>query len=168
MASSTLEKVRPGTRIFVDAPVFIYHFTGASAGCREFLKRCEAGEIHGVTSVVTLAEVSHRLMTIEAVMKQVVSPGNVVQKLRKRPDLVSQLSLYQEQVSRIPEMAIEIVALDLAVFTRSAHLRSHHGLLTNDSLVLATARELKISAIASADQDFGRLDGITLFHPEDL
>ena len=71
MASSTLEQVRQGVRIFIDAPVFIYHFTGVSAECRDFLKRCESAEIHGVTSVMTLAEVAHRL---ERLTKPVAGP----------------------------------------------------------------------------------------------
>jgi predicted nucleic acid-binding protein len=168
MSSSTLEQVRPGTRIFIDAPIFIYHFTGASAECRAFLKRCEAGEIQGVTSVLTLAEVTHRLMMVEAVKKGLVSAGNLVQKLRKKPEVVRELSLYQEQVANISLMEIEIVPLDLPVFEAAGQLRTRHGLLTNDSLVLSTAQALEISSLASADQDFGRLDGVALFSPSDL
>jgi uncharacterized protein len=168
MGSSKLEQVRSGTRIFIDAPIFIYHFTGASAACRTFLKRCEAGEIQGVTSVLTLTEVTHRLMMIEAVKKELVSPGNVVQKLRKRPEVVRELSLYQEQVANISLMEIEIVPLDFPVFAAAGQLRTGHGLLTNDSLILSTAQALEIAALASADQDFGQLDRVTLFCPGDL
>jgi predicted nucleic acid-binding protein len=168
MASSTLEQVHPGERIFIDAPIFIYHFTGASTQCRDFLTRCETGEVQGVTSVVTLAEVTHRLMMIEAVMKGLVSPGNVVQKLRKKPDVVRALALYQEQVEKICLMDIEILALDLSVLESAGPLRSRHGLLTNDSLVLSAARSMEISAIASADRDFARLDEVMLFYPDDI
>jgi predicted nucleic acid-binding protein len=168
MDFSTLEQVRAGTRIFIDAPIFIYHFTGTSAECRAFLRRCEVGEMQGVTSVVVLAEVTHRLMMVEAVMKKLVSPGNVAQKLRKRPDVVRELSSYQEQVAKISSMEVEIVPLDLPVFAAAGALRRGHGLLTNDSLLLSTARGLEISALASADRDFGRIDGVTLFCPGDL
>jgi len=168
MASSALEKVRSGSRIFIDAPIFIYHFTGASAECRDFLKRCETGDLRGVTSVVTLAEVTHRLMLIEATVKGLVSPGNVVQKLRKKPAVVRELSLYQEQVAKIALMEVETVALDPKIFAASGPLRKSYGLLTNDSLLLSTARSLEISAIASGDQDFARPDGVTLFCPGDI
>jgi predicted nucleic acid-binding protein len=155
-------------RVLVDAPVFIYHFTSASPQCRDFLKRCESGEIHGLTSVVTLAEVTHRLMMIEAVLEKLVSPGNVVQKLRKKPGLISQLTLYQEQVDTIVRMNIEIIPLDLAVFSESGVLRTRHGLLTNDSLLLATAAEREIAAIATADEDFARIEEVELFYPSDI
>ncbi|GFP41484.1 hypothetical protein HKBW3C_00609, partial [Candidatus Hakubella thermalkaliphila] len=30
---------------FIDANIFVYHFTGISEECSRFLKRCEAGEL---------------------------------------------------------------------------------------------------------------------------
>lgn len=140
MAFSTLDQVGSGSRVFIDAPIFIYHFTGASQACRTFLRRCELGELDGVTSVITLSEVTHRLMMLEAVLKGLVSPGNVAQKLRKRPDVVRKLELYQERVAQIPSMDIEIVPLDLSAFAAAGLLRSSYGLLTNDSLLLSTAQ----------------------------
>jgi len=121
-----------------------------------------------VTSVITLSEVTHRLMMLEAVLKGLVSPGNVAQKLRKRPDVVRQLELYQEQVAQIPSMDIEIVPLDLSAFAEAGLLRRSYGLLTNDSLLLSTAQALEITAFASADRDFDRPDGVTLFCPGDI
>jgi len=41
-------------------------------------------------------------------------------------------------------------------------------LLTNDSILLATALEHSTVAFASADRDFERIDTVQLFGPEDL
>ncbi len=82
MACSTLEQVQAGTRIFIDASIFIYHFSGVSAECRTLLERCERGEVKGATSTLVMAEASHRLMMIEAVASGQVTPGNVVKNLR--------------------------------------------------------------------------------------
>ena len=51
-----------GTHIFIDANILIYHFTQVplTAACTAFLQRVETGDLHGVTSVVVLAEVAHR------------------------------------------------------------------------------------------------------------
>ncbi len=125
MVSSTLDQVKSGTRVLIDAPIFIYHFTGTSAECRDFLCRCE-------------------------------------------DDVVRELSLYQEQVDQISQMEIDIVALDLPVLSEATSLRKSLGFLTNDSLLAATARLLNIQAIASADQDFSRLDGTALYSPTDI
>jgi predicted nucleic acid-binding protein len=55
-----LDDLPRATSIFIDANIFIYHFTGASGECTRFLARCEAGELAGVTSVSVLLEVLHR------------------------------------------------------------------------------------------------------------
>lgn len=162
------DEVPAGTEIAIDSTIFIYHFAGASRDCRELLERCERGEIHGLTSTVVLAEVLHRLMLMEAVWRGFVTPGNLVQKLRDKPALVKKLSLYQEQVARIPLMGIKIVSLDLRGLLLSADVRREHGLLVNDSLVATAAMQSGAQAIASADRDLRRLKAFTLYWPADI
>lgn len=163
-----LSEIPAGASVFLDATIFLYHFTGASPSCRNLLARCEAGDLHGLTSAVALAEVTHRLMTIEAVARGLVAPGNVVKKLRDRPEIVRQLSLYQEQVNKIPWMSVEVVPLERRLLATAAPLRTRYGLLTNDSILLATALDQGIVAFASADRDFGRVDTVQLYSPPDL
>ena len=93
-----LDQIAAGSRVFIDSTIFIYHFTGASADCKQFLERCEGGDLKGVTSVVVLAEVAHRLMMVEAVSRGSLTTGNVVRKLRAKPELVARLETYREQV----------------------------------------------------------------------
>ena len=168
MTSSTLDLIEDGSRVFIDATIFIYHFTGSSLECRRLMEACESGRIDGFTSVTALAEVAHRLMTIEAVAKGLVSPGNVVRKLREKPAFVRELHLYQEQTDLIPQMGVSILDLNLEVMYLAAEIRQRHGLLVNDSLLAATATREGITSFASADSDFERLEEIRLFHPSDL
>jgi predicted nucleic acid-binding protein len=168
MASSTLDQIPSQTRVFVDAPIFIYHFTGLSEECRRFLERCESAEVDGVTSSVVVAEVAHRLMMVEAVAEGRVTPGNVARKLRGRPDLVRGLQRYQDQVERIPLMSVGIVPVDSGTMLRSASVRSEHGLLVNDSLVVTSALDHGATALASSDRDFGPLSELSLYRPADL
>jgi predicted nucleic acid-binding protein len=35
-----LDEIEPGEKCFIDANIFIYHFTGASEECSSFLTRC--------------------------------------------------------------------------------------------------------------------------------
>lgn len=158
-----IDDVPAGIDGFIDSTIFIYHFTGVSEDCRTFLERCERGEIHGITSVIVLAEVAHRLMTIEAVARGLVSAGGVVRKLREKPALVRKLSAYQEQVARIPLMGIEIVPFDLRLLLASAALRTALGLLVNDSLVVAAAIDAEVKAIASADRDLRRVKDLAFY-----
>ncbi len=134
----TLDQIAPGSRVFIDSTIFIYHFTGASADCRRFLERCERGDLKGITSTVVLAEVAHRLMMIEAVAGGLLSSGNVARKLRAKPGLVTSLETYTEQVERIPLMGVAILPLDMKCLLHSHDVRKKQGLLVNDSLVAAT------------------------------
>lgn len=168
MTSSTLDQLVAGSRVFIDASIFIYHFTASSRQCRELLADCESGRFSGFTSVTAVTEVAHRLMMIEAVTKGLVSPGNVVRKLREKPALIRELHVYQEQIELIPLMGITVQGLDLEVTAFAAEIRRRHGLLVNDSLLSATAIREGITDFASADPDFERVEGLRLFHPDDL
>jgi predicted nucleic acid-binding protein len=163
-----IDDVPARERVFVDATVFVYHFTGVSESCREFLHRCESGEIHGRSSTFVVAEVVHRLMMIEAVAKELVSPGNLAKKLRAKPDVVKKLHAYTELADLIPLMGIEIDPLNLSTLSAAARIRSEYGLLTNDSLVVASADAQGIAYLASADADFARVSRIRLFRPQDI
>jgi predicted nucleic acid-binding protein len=166
--SSILDAVPTGERVFVDATVFVYHFTGVSPSCRAFLERCEAGQVRGVTSMLVIAEVTHRLMMIEAVAKGLVTGGSVAKKLRERPAAVKRLHVHHELTDLIPLMGIEVDPLDLGMFAAAAKIREAHGLLTNDSLVVACADARGVSSIASADADFARVSRLKLFQPPDI
>ncbi len=168
MASSTLDQIPDGQRVFIDASIFIYHFTGASPDCQTFLEHCERGRVAGFTSVTALAEVTHRLMTIEAVAKGLVSPGNVVRRLREKPAIVRELHTYQDQVELIPLMGIVVLDLDLEILSVAAGIRYRYGLLVNDSLLAASAISQGIAAMASGDSDFERVEQLQRFRPADL
>jgi predicted nucleic acid-binding protein len=168
MGSSTLDQIPDGERVFIDATIFIYHFTGASQDCRKLLEDCERGRISGFTSATALTEVTHRLMMIEAVAKGLVSPGNVVRKLREKPAIVRELHVYQDQVELIPLMGIGVIDLDLEILSLAAGIRYLHGLLVNDSLLAASAIHHGIALMASADSDFERVEELQWFRPTDL
>jgi predicted nucleic acid-binding protein len=168
MTFSTLDQLAAGSRVFIDASIFIYHFTGSSLTCRRFLESCESGRFAGLTSVTAVAEVAHRLMMVEAVTKGLVSPGNVVRKLRDKPSLIRELHVYQEQIELIPLMGIAVRDVNLEVMAFAAEIRRRHGLLVNDSLLSATAIREGIVDFASADSDFERVQELRLFGPDDL
>jgi len=65
----TFADLPAGAAVFLDANTFVYHFIADpsyGAACTSLLERLERQEIEGWTSPHILAEVSHRLMTIEA------------------------------------------------------------------------------------------------------
>jgi predicted nucleic acid-binding protein len=164
----TLDDVPVGERVFIDSTIFIYHFTGASLECKKFLERCERGQVKGISSVIVLAEVAHRLMMIEAVARKLVSGRNIAKKLRSQPQIVKKLHVYQEQIERIPLMGIKVEDLGMRIVLSSEEIRRKHGLLVNDSLIAATARAAGVGAIATADSDFEGMKELDCFVPSDI
>jgi predicted nucleic acid-binding protein len=163
-----LADLRDGDRVFIDANIFIYHFGGQSLECKAFLERCARRELVGYTSTAILAEVLHRLMIAEAVAKGLVTARTAVRKLAETPDLVRQLTQYQEDVSKILQMNLTILELTLEVVRKSAEVRKEEGLLTNDSFVVACMREQGLTKLVTANGDFDRVGGIEVHKPTDL
>jgi len=163
-----LPELPAGQTVFIDANIFIYHFTGLSQECSSFLERCERGGLWGVTAVHISLEVLHRLMMIEAVTKKLVTSGNVAKKLRKRPNVVKQLADYQAQTEAILEMGIEVVGLTSDSLKISYPYRRRDGLLVNDSLTAAVMEAEGILYLATADLDFTRVEGLRVYRPMDL
>lgn len=163
-----LDALPSGNLVFVDANIFIYHFTATSPSCHQFLVRCSSGELHAITSLPVLLEVAHRLMVIEAQQKKLVRGPNPAQKLARSPGIVKKLHLYEEWTLGIPRMGVELEEVTFTDFLVSADIRRKTGLLTLDSLILAAMSRLKISNLASGDQAFSEVEGIKLFSPEDI
>ncbi len=46
-----LSEIESGKSVFIDANIFIYHFTGVSEESSIFLKRCEEGHLIGATGI---------------------------------------------------------------------------------------------------------------------
>jgi len=163
-----LADLRDSDHVFIDANIFIYHFGGRSLECKAFLERCARRELLGYTSTPVLAEVLHRRMVAEAIAKGLVTARTAVRKLGETPELVKQLTQYQEDVNKILQMNLTILHLTLDIVKGSAEVRKGDGLLTNDSFVVACMREQGLTKLATANGDFDRVGGIEVYKPTDL
>ncbi len=164
----TFKDIQEGAEVFVDASIFIYHFTGNSDECSDVLARCEAGEFNGVTSAIVVAEVVHRLMLAEASLKKLAKAPQIARKLKERPEIVCRLADYFVAVQAIFEMGIKVYPLTPELILSSQAIRSRYGLMVNDSLIAATMREAGVEALATNDVGFSRVEWIKVYRPGDL
>ncbi|MBI1747039.1 MAG: type II toxin-antitoxin system VapC family toxin [Acidobacteria bacterium] len=166
-STHNLKDIDPGTRVFIDANIFIYHFTTSlfTAICTSFLERIETNELHGVTSSVILAEVSHRLMVLEAIDRFQFPSKTTVKKLKEKPDLVKQLSKYVSAANKISDFNVHIEPVAFNHLIIGQQLSAQHGLLTNDSLTAALMHSLGLTNIATNNTDLERLPNITIWKP---
>jgi predicted nucleic acid-binding protein len=155
-------------RVFIDANIFIYHFTQTplSTSCTAFLQRVEVGDIQGITSVVVLAEVAHRLMILEAIGTFGFPSRMAVKQLKEHPALVTQLVHYKASTEKIPAFHVTVEPITPAHLQTAQSLSATHGLLTNDSLTAAVMRTLVLTDLASNDPDLSVVPGLTIWQPQ--
>jgi len=163
-----LDEIKTGSEVFIDANIFIYHFTGVSEACGLFLNRCEQGDLTAITSVNVILEVLHRLMMVEAVKKNLVKPPNIVRKLNESPEKIKGLNDYFLNTQKINEMGIEIRPVTFETVIKSQMVRMAYGLMVNDSVIAASMQEEGLRFLATNDTGFEKVDDILVYRPEDV
>ena len=168
VAVRDLLELADGSNVLVDANVFINALNGTSPQCIRLLDRCVREKVSGLTTIETVNEACHRLMLLEAVGTGVISRHSA-SLLKRKPEAVKKLRRYWELTRTIfDDLNLAIIPLDEPRVRRADEIRTRYGLLTNDSMLIAAAREYEIDCIASHDSDFDDIDGITVYKPRDI
>lgn len=164
-----LSDVPEGTRVFIDANIFIYHFSAASRfnpSCTDFLERVEFGAVHGVTSAAIVQEAVHRIMVEEAFLALPdVKPKDIIKYLKDHPDTVKGLDVNRGIPAGIAQLNVEVIPTTMAMIDQSQTVKTEYGFLSNDALIIQIMRETGITQLASNDSDFERTTDITLYKP---
>lgn len=161
-------ELKTGDYVFIDANIFLYHFTGSSNECKEFLIRCEEGDIQGFTGFTVLAEVCHQLMIAEAIHRKLISSHRPTIQLQKKPGIIKKLSEYSAQLINIIGWGIKVVFPPEDMLIRSQVFRSQFGLLTNDSFIPVYMRLAGTDKLATNDHAFSLIPSIKIFRPGDI
>jgi predicted nucleic acid-binding protein len=157
-----------GDAIFLDANTFIYHFSPdpvLGPPCRQLLQRIENQELTGFTSVHLLAEVAHKLMTIEASALLGWPMAGMANRLRRHPTDVQKLSAYRTALDQIAQGRVQVLPVPLAVLHSATAICGKTGLLINDALIVALMQQQGLTRLASHDSDFDRVSGLTRYAP---
>lgn len=164
-----LDDVPAGSLCVLDTNVLLYAEQGVSLQAQRLLKRIERQDVLGVLPQAVWQELAHKLMLAEALMRGQISGGNPARQLSSKPEVVKQLTLYREKLK-----ALLTVGLGFESCTRkdvvddALQLQGRHGLLTNDSIILAVAIRLEADALVSADARFQGIEEISVYAPSDL
>jgi len=163
-----LTEIETGSKVFVDSNIFIYHFTGASDECSNFLERCERGKLHATTTVSVVREVLHCLMIVEATRNDLVQPPDVADKLRKSPQTVKFLNEYFINTEKIQYMNIAIKPVLFDTIINSHVVRLSSGLMINDSIIVAGMKQERINLLATGNRSFEQVNEIQICTPQDI
>jgi predicted nucleic acid-binding protein len=146
----------------------MYHFTESPllASSTAFLRRVEAGDIQGITSVVVLAEVAHRLMVLEAISTFGFASRTAVRQLKEHPALVQQVAHDKVATEKIPAFHVAIEPVTPAHLQTAQILSATHGLLTNAPLTAAVMQSLALTDLVPNDPDLSVMPGLTIWQPQ--
>jgi len=167
-----LHEIEPDSKVFIDANIFVYHFSKGSEfnkSCTDFLFKVETSKFHGVTSVSVIQEATHRLMMVEAsavLNSEEAEVKNLPKYLKQHPDIVKKLTKHLIVPRKISELNIEIIQITPALIEESQDIKIKYGFLSNDSITLKIMEEREILVLASNDSDFKRVEWLNLCLPE--
>ncbi len=166
--SAVLQDIPDGTHCFVDANIFYYHLVNTpplSNSCSDFLERIERHEVVGLISAVTVAEAIHKVMLAEAVARYGLNRKALAHRLQQRPELIAGLTEHKKVILLVRALHFPIEAITLDLLERVSTLSVQHLLLTNDALIVVVMEKLDITHLATNDDNFDSVAGITVWKP---
>ena len=129
------------------------------------LKRIELGRVQGLTSSVALAEATHKVMLAEVVHRHGVAHQGLIARLKRHPALLNGLTSHHRVVATVRGLRLSVEAITLDLLARGAALSIQERLLTNDALTLAVMEQPGMTILATNDDDFDTVSGITVYKP---
>ncbi len=162
----TFVQIPSGAAAFLDANTLIYHFSNDATyepACTQLIKRIELRDLTGFTSAHALADVAHRLMTLEAINRHGWPLAGIAARLRKHHVEIPQLSVYHQAIARIPLLGVQVLPVTHPAVEAATLLSQQYELLTGDALIVAVMRQHGLTNLASEDADFDRVAGLTRY-----
>jgi len=165
--SEPLDTVPNGSHVLIDANIFVYGLSAASAQCKGLLERCSREEVTGIALLESVNDATHQFMRAEAVQKGFCA-RQATQYLSAHPEVVRQLTDYWTNTQRLLALNLLFVPLETDILVSAQPERANAGLLTNDSMIVAAMKEYGIARVATNDRQFDAVAGITVFSPTDI
>jgi predicted nucleic acid-binding protein len=91
--------------------------------------------------------------------------GKVRQRLQQQPAVVQQLTLFRRAIEAVLQSPLRVLTLAPGSLVDAAIISQQSGLLTNDALSVAVMQANGLTKVASADDDFDRVPGLTRYGP---
>jgi predicted nucleic acid-binding protein len=162
------DQVPAGAAVFLDANSLVYHFTNDpkyGLVSTRLVRQIEQGALSGFTSTDVLADVAHRLMTIEAVAVNGWPYAGIAARLRKHHHSIPKLTIFRQAIASLPQLNIQVIPITQPLLEAATLVSQQFELLTGDALVVAVMQAHGLTHLASNDADFDRVPGLTRYQP---
>jgi predicted nucleic acid-binding protein len=162
------DQVPAGAAIFLDANTLVYHCTNHpqyGAVSTRLVRLIEQGALVGFTSTDVLADVAHRVMTLEAVALNGWPYAGIAAWLRKHHYLIPKLTVFRQAIASLPKLNIQVIPITQTLLEAATVASHQFELLTGDALVVAVMQAHNLTHLASNDADFDRIPWLTRYEP---
>lgn len=160
--------VPDGERCFLDANILYYCFVDVpplSAACRGLLQRVQNGTLEAVTDVRGLYDCVHKTMLAEVSQRFSRPREKLVGWLKQHPEALADLPKTLEVCDRLAQIRLTIVSNDAGILPQVVAAAQTEKLLLSDANIVVQMRALGIVHLATNDDDFDRVPGITAWKP---
>lgn len=160
--------VPAGQTVFLDSTILYYafvNFPGATPLCAELLQRLAKGEVAGCLTTPVLNDAVHKIMCAEAKERYDQPRAGLVHWLKANPNCVKQLTHAAEVLRLVAAMPIAILPVDLDALVDAQRTAQSYGLLASDALIVAIVQRHGLTHLATNDDDFDSVAGLTLWKP---
>jgi predicted nucleic acid-binding protein len=163
-----LDEIPGGVTVFLDSTILHYafvYFEAATPQCVRLLKRVRARELGGSITIPVLNDAVHKVMCSEAVERFQRPRAGLVAWMKRNSAAVKQLTFANDLLGLIETLPIQILAADVESLAGAQQIVSSHGLLANDALIISMMQRHGLGHLATNDDDFDHVAGITVWKP---
>lgn len=163
-----LRGIPSGAAVFLDSTIIHYAFVSfgdSTSQCIELLRRIANRDVSGFLSVPVLNDALHKVMCSEAQARFAQPRAGLVRWLKDHSEKVRELTQSGTVLTLIGALPIHILQPDLQTLSEAQQLSRRHGLLAGDAAILALMNEHRVVHIATNDDDFDRVPGLTAWKP---
>ncbi len=157
-----------GSVCFLDTNILYYHFVGnyaESPACSQLVERLVLGDLDAFCSFPVLADLVHKVMMAEAHAKMPTGKTGLSAQLRQAKSTVQQLTAFAQIPGQLKSIPLVVAPVGLEHLAAASAISRSEGLLTNDAIIVALMREHGIIHLATNDDDFDAVAGITVWKP---
>lgn len=119
----------------------------------------------GCTSTAAIAEATHKVMLADAVRTHNLDRKGLVARLKREPQLLAVLTEHEAVVPTVRALNLQIELITLDLLEAAGGISAQECLLTNDALTFATMKKLGLTHLATNDDDFDQIVGISVWKP---
>ena len=160
--------VPPGVTVFLDSTIIHYAFVdfpGATAQCIGLLNRIAGREVQACLTVPVLNDAAHKVMCSEAKVRFAQPRAGLVNWMKANPDRVRELVNAAEVLRLIGAMPVRLLDLGMSTLADAQAVARANGLLAGDALIVAAMRQHGVVHLATNDDDFDAIPGLTIWKP---